>query len=1037
MNNKNKVKENKFMVNVKKRLILSPSLILSSMLFLFLFLILIPKNGAAIDNSQTETNNTINSSSNMSGSMQDNIAAADIVPDSAQSLQTIQDSQESNAEQIGIIEQALSEDKFSRASQYYQDELPKVINSRNEETQVKTLFYKTGSDKLENTRLQNIKSLMISRGISDVVAGDASGQTSDLQTTKAPLLPQIDTIHPAENTKVDTEMLIVAPEEQDNKILKINNLSYKKNMTIGVDELSMDSNYIENSKEVESYAINLDGLNFTEGRLTAIAKGNLLWKCAAWNFTEQSCEGSWQLIQEIMPGQEYNITLFPGDPGYIETYDYNQSLDVAMTALDENTIVIAWINNDTNYYASFEVWNTNGTLLVSQVDFETSGSATSRVDVEAINSTHFVLGLIDGPDQDQDFFIYNRTGGMVLGVTQLDATIGAIADVAICELGDRFAIINENTADADADFFIRANNGNSLVAQTAVDGTTTPEANGQNLVDCVALNATKWAYFLFDDPTNDASVAIVNGSGSILAAENDLDADVGETAQIAGAGLGNNRFAAVFYDATDDDITINITQVSATNTFTPIYYGDIDTDAGTDSRVAAVEVRNSNESYFVAAWQDSTTGDIKAGVYNRTGGVVTAPFTITTTETASYKLLDVAGYNSVLGRGLCNYTFAIAYTNASMTSVFETYWINGTRWDGRCPEYNPPDITIIAPPNNTMNKSTSVITFYYNVSDESYIENCTIYINSTLNSTNITVTPNATSNFTLNLSNANYSWKIGCFDEFGNARNSSLYRLNVSWYIPVIQKLNVEPLITLNAGAVKKVDCNATIYEGNGYTDIANVNGTLYRINMSENGADDNNTHYTNASCAKISSAGNTSNYTCSFYAYYYAANGTWNCSVNAFDADNWNATHENSTVVDTLYALNLSAVILNYGDVSSGSVSSDKTMDITNYGNMPLNVTVQGYGGDVPATGNGYALRCLSGDNVTIDNERYSIISGMTFAQKTQLTSTAKHLNFTMQKQTLPNNLKINSTYWQLNVPPMAAVTRCNGTVVFTAAAP
>jgi hypothetical protein len=133
---------------------------------------------------------------------------------------------------------------------------------------------------------------------------------------------------------------------------------------------------------------------------------------------------------------------------------------------------------------------------------------------------------------------------------------------------------------------------------------------------------------------------------------------------------------------------------------------------------------------------------------------------------------------------------------------------------------------------------------------------------------------------------------------------------------------------------------------------------------------------------------------------------------------------------------LNLSELILNYGDVSAGSTSSDKIMNITNYGNMPMNITVYGYGGDDPVLGDGYAMTCISGYNISIDNHRYSELSGRTFAQKKQLTSTAQHLNMTIQKQTLPNALKINSTYWQLNVPPME-VTRCNGTVVFTVVAP
>lgn len=947
-----------------------------------------------------------NSTGNISGYLEDSIEAR------------VQDADDDYFERT-TISLALEENKFSRHYMYNSDQLPRINNHRDEGVNSKFLFYSPNSEKLEADRLEKVF------------------LSEDMQKNRLPYVKQVEAINPAENQTVDLEILIESSTELDNRIMKLYNLKYKKNMTLGVDELPVDRNYIDRLSEVESYAINLEGINFTEGRFTAIAKGNLLWKCALWNFTEQSCMGSWEIVQEIVPGREYDISLFPGDPGYVETYDFNQSLDVSVAALDDETIIIAWINNDTNYYASFEIWSTRGTLLVDQVNFETSGSANSRIDVDAINSTHFVLGLIDGPDQDIDFFIYNRSGSLVSGPTQIDASIGAIADVAVCELGDSFALLDVNSGDSDADFVIRWNNGNSRVAATNVDATTSPGANGQNLQECVALNDTKWVYLFFDDRDNDVTYALRNGSGSSLVAATDIDADVGETGQVAGASFGNNRFGVVFYDSTDDDISLRITQVTTSNTFSVIYTGDIDTDAGTDSRVAAAEVVNSATSYIVVAWQDASSGDIRAGVYNGSGSVITSPFAITTTETSQYKLLDVVGYNSMLGMGLCNYTFAIAYTNSSMTSVYETYWINGTRWDGRCPEYDAPNITIISPPNNTVNKSTSLISFYYNVSDKSEVSNCTIYINSTLNSTNVTITKDISSNFVTNLSNGNYSWKIGCIDEFGNARNSSLYNLNVSWYVPSILQVNPDYSITLNAGTTKKVNCNATVFYGNGANEIAEVNGTFFRTNITEENQEDNNTHYSNASCISTGALGNVSNYTCSFYVYYYAFNGTWNCSIHVFDDYGGEGNDSGISDINPLYALNLSDVTLDYGDVSPGTYSSDESIAITNYGNMPINVTVKGYGGDNPVSGNGYSFSCSSGANITIDNQRYSELSGRTFAQKKQLTSSEVHLNMTILKQMLPSVPVSNNTYWQIYVPPRPDLANCNGTIVFTVAAP
>jgi hypothetical protein len=81
--------------------------------------------------------------------------------------------------------------------------------------------------------------------------------------------------------------------------------------------------------------------------------------------------------------------------------------------------------------------------------------------------------------------------------------------------------------------------------------------------------------------------------------------------------------------------------------------------------------------------------------------------------------------------------------------------------------------------------------------------------------------------------------------------------------------------------------------------------------------------------------------------------------------------------------------------------------------------------------------MMCVSGDNITIDNERYFESSGRTYSQKKQLSSTPQHMNLTIQKQTVPGTEKTNSTYWQLFVPPMPSASLCNGTIVFKAESP
>ena len=98
----------------------------------------------------------------------------------------------------------------------------------------------------------------------------------------------------------------------------------------------------------------------------------------------------------------------------------------------------------------------------------------------------------------------------------------------------------------------------------------------------------------------------------------------------------------------------------------------------------------------------------------------------------------------------------------------------------------------------------------------------------------------------------------------------------------------------------------------------------------------------------------------------------------------------------------------------------------------MPINVSVYGYGGNSFSTGENLSF-IFDQNNITIGYERYSTTS-ISYSAKTNLTSVASLLPFTIQKQTTAS-VSENITYWQINV----AVDnnpdgKCNGSIVFTA---
>ncbi|MFC1753477.1 Ig-like domain-containing protein [Thermoproteota archaeon] len=70
---------------------------------------------------------------------------------------------------------------------------------------------------------------------------------------------------------------------------------------------------------VKVYAIDPTGVNFTSAEVTATATGSMLFKCKAWNFTLQECQGDWVKIADITPGEDYIFILTPDDPGLAES----------------------------------------------------------------------------------------------------------------------------------------------------------------------------------------------------------------------------------------------------------------------------------------------------------------------------------------------------------------------------------------------------------------------------------------------------------------------------------------------------------------------------------------------------------------------------------------------------------------------------------------------------------------------------------------------------------------------------------------------
>src|SRR3989338_5373868 len=267
-------------------------------------------------------------------------------------------------------------------------------------------------------------------------------------------------------------------------------------------------------------------------------------------------------------------------------------------------------------------------------------------------------------------------------------------------------------------------------------------------------------------------------------------------------------------------------------------------------------------------------------------------------------------------------------------------------------------------------------------------------------------------------------------------------RVNVTNTEPTLYLVKVQNTpIDLTAGNATTVICNGSFSDFNGYDDVMNASATLYRTTVASDALDDNNTHYTNFSCTHCEVVENTGNANgsciCRFAVQYYAENGTWACNMSIGDSALLNSSKNSSIfTMNEVLGIDVSSYTLDYGNLSASQVSRPTIQNVINTGNIPLNVTFRGYGGDNETVGENYTMLCEGGTNITFGNQRVSLYNNTPFNDMANLTNqTRQLLNLTIPKRTQNNALgnSSNSTWWRLQIP-LGAAGICNGTIIFGA---
>jgi len=234
--------------------------------------------------------------------------------------------------------------------------------------------------------------------------------------------------------------------------------------------------------------------------------------------------------------------------------------------------------------------------------------------------------------------------------------------------------------------------------------------------------------------------------------------------------------------------------------------------------------------------------------------------------------------------------------------------------------------------------------------------------------------------------------------------------------------------IDLTAAGTKLVNCSANISDFNGFSDINNVTAVFFDSNnASMNSVDDNNNHYTNNSCVFSNCVGTTCKVDCNFNIQYYAnanASQSWLCNMTATDSSNNKGYGIDNTSINTLLGIEFSDSI-NFGTIGPSKVSNESVNNVTNRGNVRIDIRLDGYGG---YDGDGNAMNCSNGQNISIGYEKYNLTaSNLGTLTLTQFESFYKNLtdslvneagfNLDYRKNDALNEAN-KQTYWRIYVP-------------------
>ncbi len=651
---------------------------------------------------------------------------------------------------------------------------------------------------------------------------------------------------------------------------KINKISFGNYSLVGnVNNVFQYEDDINSTSFDSTFAVDVASSNYTNATLYFNATAESMYKCANWNFTAEQCIGGWRLLlNNLVIGEQYNITLTPGDPGYgqinitdaihlDENYSFLNNQYAEVVNLDglwsehishREYVRITFVQNLTSVN-DITLYSRNVQNRSTIVEVYLPNTTTKLTQFPVINTTQYYKVYLT------NLSAANETDTFDLRVLSLDSLADSYLEfdhIIDPNVPPNFSLraptnaSSQTTRSVNISMLVddQDNNGTGGIAHVYVD-TKTPIITNEHIV--YVLNATTdpqivefnysipplkyvdypsmFLLYHFDNNTlfgenktyvNDFATGSLDGNIS-LSPFPAVRSIIGGGFDNRGARIALGDSALLNSPSVTGELTImfwvNMTRTDFAVSFPPVVTKQVDTN---------------NRDYLIHFTNASKTWTLSLGNGSLQRGIVTAVGSFNNSNNTWYHLAFTFNKTTqnatIYVNGRANVTQILDLGNTSLVDTAATLSIMG------------------AGGLNTLNNSI--------------IDDFALF-NKTLNATEILDI--------YRLRDGAYYWRVNATDAVGGWNNSDTYlfyvdnvvpNVTLNWPSNTTSFLDNVPSISLNWTSLDFVDisllCNVTIGTSINKSNVVSTNGTM--INVSVTGFTAGTYHW-NTSC--LDDAGN------------------------------------------------------------------------------------------------------------------------------------------------------------------------------------